>query len=400
MTNVDRWMLPAGVEELLPDKAAVAESLRRQILDLFATWGYELVIPPLIEFTDSLLIGMGRDVETQSFRLTDQLSGKPMAVRADITPQVARIDAHSLHRDAVSRLCYAGSVLHARPRTQLESRCPIQIGAELYGDASVAADIEVISLMLDMLEQVGATFDRLTLDLGHAAIFRHVSAVLEHANPGAGSDVHSELFETIQRKSGSELQAQVAALGVDATIADALLALPSLYGDKAMLDSARSKLAVFGDAVQHAIDELVDIAAVITERYPSVNIYFDLAEARGYEYHTGVVFAAYASGYGLALANGGRYDDIGQVFGRARPATGFNTDIKALIDRMLAEGTTTMPEAAQASAIAAPLDTDVALWQAISELRRKGNRVVQVSEQEAGAYTRKLVNAKGKWLVE
>ena len=400
MTNVDRWMLPEGVEELLPDKAAVAETLRRQILDLFASWGYELVIPPLIEFTDSLLIGMGRDVEMQSFRLTDQLSGKPMAVRADITPQVARIDAHSLHRDSINRLCYAGSVLHARPRTQLESRCPIQVGAELYGDASSAADIEVISLMLDMLEQVGATFDRLTLDLGHAAVFRDIAAAIRTANPALADEQLEALFDVIQRKSASELGEQVAALKVEPAIADALLALPTLCGDSAVLEQARSKLSVFGSAVQQAIAEMADIAAVIAERYPRVNIYFDLAETRGYQYHTGVVFAAYASGYGLALANGGRYDDIGQVFGRARPATGFNTDIKALIDRMLNDGAGVAADESRADAIAAPVDTDIALWQAISQLRRDGACVVQVGEQEAASYARRLVNDGGNWVVE
>ena len=341
MTTADRWILPDGIEELLPAQAERVESLRRQLLDVYHSWGYQLVIPPLLEFTESLLVGLGSDVNLQTFKVTDQLTGRTMGIRADITPQTARIDAHSLKQDGPVRLCYAGSVLHTRPKNLLASRSPIQLGAELYGDSSLAADIEVISLMLETLQQVG--IEQITLDLGHVGIYR---ALIDTA--GLGSDDEEALFDALQRKAGADITALTERIGA-VDCGHQLLALAGLNGGREVLARARNELAGAGSTVLAAIDQLEAVADCIRERMPAVNLYFDLGELRGFHYHTGLVFSALAPGYGQALANGGRYDHIGEVFGRARPATGFNTDLKALLKALPAAAS-----AAGSGAIFAP----------------------------------------------
>ena len=412
MTSADRWMLPEGVDELLPERAAIAEQARRSVLDLFKVWGYQLVIPPLIEFTDSLLIGTGQDVEVQSFRLTDQLSGKPMAVRADITPQTARIDAHSLNAQGVRRLCYAGSVLHTRPKTLMASRCPIQVGAELYGDQSIAADIEVVSLLLETLTVLEASFitngepgllDQLTLDLGHVAIDQAIKAALAEAMPDLDSDDTAAIFAAIQRKSQPDLNLLLADLAIDQDLMIILQQLPALCGGVDVLAQAKSLLGALGPQVNAAIDQLAQIAECIAARFPKVALYFDLAEIHGYEYHTGLVFAAYADGNGLALANGGRYDNIGQVFGAARSATGFNADLKALLaflQSRAGNGLVTQT----GDIIAAPntdnAADDASLWQAVSALRQAGEVVIFNGQQGAEPAGRQLVQRDGQWQVE
>ncbi|MAV76570.1 MAG: ATP phosphoribosyltransferase regulatory subunit [Actinobacteria bacterium TMED172] len=412
MTSADRWMLPEGVDELLPERAAIAEQARRSVLDLFKFWGYQLVIPPLIEFTDSLLIGTGQDVEVQSFRLTDQLSGKPMAVRADITPQTARIDAHSLNTQGVRRLCYAGSVLHTRPKTLMASRCPIQVGAELYGDQSIAADIEVVSLMLETLTVLEASFisngelgllDQLTIDLGHVAIDQAIKAALAEAMPDLDSDDTTALFAAIQRKSQPDLNLLLADLAIDQDLMMIFQQLPTLCGGVEVLAQAKSLLGALGLQVNAAIDQLTQIAECISARFPKVVLYFDLAEIHGYEYHTGLVFAAYADGNGLALANGGRYDNIGQVFGAARSATGFNADLKALLAFLQSRAGNGL-SAQAADIIAAPNTNnaadDASLWQAVSALRQAGEVVIFNGQQGAEPAGRQLVNRDGQWQVE
>ena len=412
MTSADRWMLPEGVDELLPERAAVAEQARRSVLDLFKFWGYQLVIPPLIEFTDSLLIGTGQDVEVQSFRLTDQLSGKPMAVRADIPPQTARIDAHSLNTQGVRRLCYAGSVLHTRPKTLMASRCPIQVGAELYGDQSIAADIEVVSLMLETLTALEASFiingepgllDQLTIDLGHVAIDQAIKAALAEAMPDLDSDDTSAIFTAIQRKSQPDLNLLLADLAIDQDLMIILQQLPTLCGGVDVLAQAKSLLGALGSQVNAAIDQLTQIAECISARFPKVAVYFDLAEIHGYEYHTGLVFAAYADGNGLALANGGRYDNIGQVFGATRSATGFNADLKALLAFLQSRACNGMVEQV-ADIIAAPntynAADDASLWRAVSTLRQAGEVVIFNGQQDSEPAGRQLVKRDGQWQVE
>jgi ATP phosphoribosyltransferase regulatory subunit len=385
MTSADRWQLPDGVEEVLPAQAAAAERLRRQLLDLYRSWGYQLVIPPLVEFTESLLIGLGADLDLLTFKVTDQLSGRTLGVRADMTPQVARIDAHSLAESGVTRLCYAGSVLHTRPQMPAGSRSPIQLGAELYGDNSLAADVEVIRLMLATLESAG--LDQITLDLGHVGVYRAVLAA-------AGLDAEREetVFDALQRKSLPDLEQALAGAGEASR--ELIVSLVGLHGDESVLDSARERFAERAPEALVAIDALQDVAADIRRQRPGVAIYFDLAELRGYHYHTGMVFAAYVPGHGQALANGGRYNDVGRFFGRARPATGFATDLKALMALLPRQ------EAGQ-GAISMPDSDDPALLVRVEELRAGGEVVINcLSSTPDPRCDRQLVEQDGNWVLQ
>ncbi|MEZ5493526.1 MAG: ATP phosphoribosyltransferase regulatory subunit [Pseudomonadales bacterium] len=379
MSIADRWLLPDGIEELLPAQAARAEQLRSQLLKLYRRWGYALVIPPLVEFTDSLLVSGTHDLDLQTCKVTDQLSGRLMGVRADITPQAARIDAHGYAREGATRLCYAGSVLHARPKTALASRSPIQIGCELYGASGVAADCEVIGLMLETARIAG--IQQVTLDLGHVNIVRGL------AEWAALNDEQTQvLFDILQRKASTELHAFVAEQVAHPAAAALLLALPNWKGDATVLARAA---AIAGDApaaVRAALQELTEIAACIQQRSPEVTLYFDLSELRGYHYHTGVVFALFVAGAGAAIANGGRYDNFGAAFGRARPASGFSADLKQLMQL----GTIEVPAT---SAIHATLDGSTAQWQAICDLRNAGECVIAATqgEKQDPVCTRELV---------
>ena len=386
MTKVDRWLLPDGVDELLPEQAGKVEALRRKLLDLYDSWGYELVVPSLLEFTESLLVGSGSDVDLQTFKLTDQLSGRAMGIRADITPQIARIDAHSLKRQGPSRLCYVGSVLHARPVTPMASRSPIQLGAELYGDSGLGSDIEVISLMLHTLTVSGVK--QITLDLGHVGIYR---SLVEDA--GIGQAAQNTLFDALQRKAPDDILAAVRGATENSAVADALLLLSQLNGDRRVLEQARHQFASAPAGVMSALDELDAVADAIVARMPDVELYFDLSELPGYHYHTGVVFAALAPGVGHPVANGGRYDHIGEAFGRARPATGFSTNLKALIRFF--------EQAERRGAILAPDTNDPDLWRHMSELRSCGERVITaLPGQPAEDVDRQLVLREGQWVIE
>ena len=324
MTAEDRWLLPEGIEEILPPAAGRMERLRRELLDLYESWGYELVTPPLIEFLDSLLTGTGNDLELQTFKLTDQLSGRMMGVRADMTPQVARIDAHLLKRAGPVRLCYMGTVLRTRADGFGGSRSPYQAGVELYGHRGHESDLEVLMLMLETLQTAG--IDAVHLDLGHVAVFRELvrQAGLDREREGL-------LFEALQRKALPEIRQQLAVWALPAPCEQALLALAELNGGPKVLDEADLRLAAAGEAVRDALAMLRRLVAALLRRWPELPIHIDLAELRGYRYHTGVLFAAYVPGQGQAVAQGGRYDEIGQVFGRARPATGFSTDLATLL---------------------------------------------------------------------
>ena len=312
-----RWLLPEHVEDVLPAEAAKIEALRRAILDLFASWGYELVMPPLLEYLDSLLTGTGHDLDLRTFKLVDQLSGKMMGVRADITPQVARIDAHLLNREAVTRLCYCGSVLHARPATLAATREPIQIGAEIYGHAGVKSDLEIQHLLARALEIAGVRGAR--IDIGHVAVFR---ALVRAAHIAA--EPEAELFEALQRKDVPALRTLTRKL--DAKTRAALLLLPELYGGAEVLEVAERRLPDL-PPLRKALATLRALA-----RACAIPASFDLAELRGYHYHSGVVFDAYCDGGNgpLLIARGGRYDEVGRAFGRPRPATGFSIGLREL----------------------------------------------------------------------
>ncbi len=385
MTTVGRWQLPDGVEELLPQQAAALESLRRRLLDLYRGWGYELVIPPLVEFTESLLVGLGADLDLLTFKLTDQLSGRTLGVRADITPQVARIDAHSLGREGVCRLCYAGSTLHTRATSLMASRSPIQVGAELYGDSSLAADLEIICLMLATLDRAG--LEGVTLDLGHVGVYGAVLAAAE-----LEPEREQRVFDALQRKSRPDLE--LALEGVPADRAGLIVDLLGLHGGEGVLGEARRLLSPRAPAALAAVDALEEVAGGLRRRLPALEIYFDLAELRGYHYHTGIVFAGYAPGHGRALANGGRYDDVGAVFGRARPATGFATDLKALLSAR-------PPAARESGAISRPDLEDPRLEQQVARLRDAGEIVIgDLSGSPDPRCDRVLVQRDGDWTVE
>ena len=310
-----RWLLPEYIEDILPAEAARIERLRRAILDLVAAARYELVMPPLIEYVDSLLTGTGHDLDVRTFKVVDQLSGRMMGLRADITPQVARIDSHLLNRKGVTRLCYCGSVLHTRPAGQSATREPIQIGAEVFGHAGVESDLEVQRLLCRALAL--ARVKKVRLDIGHVAVFR---AIVQAAKAGAA--LEAELFAALQKKDLPALRGLTK--GLDARSRAALLLLPELYGGAEVLALAEKKLPALAP-VKRALATLRALAKACP-----VPASFDLAELRGYHYHSGVVFDAYCEGVAGAVARGGRYDEVGKAFGRARPATGFSIDLRSL----------------------------------------------------------------------
>lgn len=358
----NRWLLPEGVDELLPGPALALEGLRRRVLDCYRSWGYDLVVPPVIEYLDSLLTGAGTDLELQTFKLTDQLSGRLMGVRADMTPQAARIDAHKLRHEHPVRLCYLGTVLHTRPERPGQSRNPMQVGAELYGHSGVEADVEIIDLMLETLYLAGAT--ELHLDLGHVGIFRSLAR-----EAGLDGDMEQRLFEALQRKAVSEIGELLEQLPADGS-REWIAALVELNGGVETLDHAGERLQGAGAEVQQALQRLWSLASTLERRHPEVTLHFDLAELAGYQFHTGVVFAAFVPGNGREVARGGRYDHIGRAFGRARPATGFSADLKVLLD-LAAEQP---PERSQG--ILAPWSDDAALQRRVRELRAAGERVL------------------------
>ena len=361
MKNVDRWLLPDGIDEVLPEQALVVEHLRRELLDLYHGWGYDFVIPPMVEFTESLLSGSGSDLDLMTFRVTDQISGRMMGIRADITPQTARMDAHSLRREGPNRLCYAGTVLHTRPRGPLESRTPISLGVELFGEATLSADIEVIELFLETLKSSGV--DNVHLDLGHVDIFRGILAVANLDN-----DQESQLFELLQRKATGELSDWIDVNVSDSALAGWLSVLPRLAGSAEVLTEAKQALVGAPASVLSAIDQLEKIVAVISAG--DVTVYLDLGELPGYHYHTGIVFAGYVQGYGKALGNGGRYDHVGEAFGRSRPATGFAFDLKSLVNLG-------QRDYGLVSGIFVPYTNDEQRHEQIILLRGQGNRVIQ-----------------------
>jgi ATP phosphoribosyltransferase regulatory subunit len=312
---VSKWLLPEYVEDILPAEAATIERLRRAILDLCARAGYELVMPPLMEYTDSLLTGTGHDLDVRTFKVVDQLSGRMMGLRADITPQVARIDAHLLNREGVTRLCYCGSVLHTRPRGPAATREPIQIGAEVFGQADVAGDVEIQRLLCSALSLARVRKPR--LDIGNVAVFR---ALVRAAKVGA--DLESALLEALQKKDLPSLRGLTR--GLDRSTQAALLLLPELYGEKDVLRTAEKRLPRIPD-LRRALRTMMTLADACP-----IPAGFDLADLRGYHYHSGVVFDAYCEGIAGPVGRGGRYDEVGRAFGRSRPATGFSIDLREL----------------------------------------------------------------------
>jgi ATP phosphoribosyltransferase regulatory subunit len=377
------WLLPENISDVLPSEARKIEELRRRLLDRFRAYGYEMVAPPLLEYIESLLSNGGNELNLRTFKLVDQVSGRTLGLRADITPQVARIDAHLLNREGVTRLCYAGPVLHTRPRGLHATREQIQIGAEIYGHAGLEADIEVQQLMLDALRLAGLT--RVRLDLCHggvlAALFARDAAAAARSEP---------LYEALASKDVPLINELTADLAADTRAV--LRALPNLYGNVAVLDEARRVLPALPE-ITRALDDL----ALLAGQANGAEITIDLADLRGYAYHTGATFSAYVDGVPNAVARGGRYDQIGQAFGRARPATGFSLDLRE-IARI-------SPVESRSTAILAPWRQDEALRQAVAALRDAGEIVIQAlpghdHALDEFACDRTLVERDGRWQVE
>jgi ATP phosphoribosyltransferase regulatory subunit len=380
------WLLPEYIEDILPAEAGRIERLRRQALDLFAVHGYQLVMPPLLEYVESLLTGTGYDLDLRTFKLVDQISGRMLGVRADITPQVARIDAHLLNRNGVTRLCYAGSVLHTLPSGMNRTREPLQIGAEIYGHRGIESDVEIQSLMLKVLEV--ARISDIYLDIGHVAIFR---SLVNRARPVPA--LESELFRAMQAKDVPGLRELARRL--DRVTREALITLPELYGGPEVLTLARRRLPDYPE-IRAALRSLKALSEQLRE-VARVRC-FDLAELRGYHYHSGVVFAAYAGGWANALALGGRYDEVGKAFGRARPATGFSMDLRELASAS--------PNGGPGSGVLAPYSPrNAQLQRRIAALRARGEVVIVDLPWHAGARAelgcdRRLVSRGGKWVIE
>ena len=378
-----RWVLPDHIQDALPSDAHQLETLRRWLLDAFRVRGYQLVMPPLLEYLDSLTTGAGRDLALRTFTLVDQLSGRTMGVRADMTPQVTRIDAHLLNRQGVSRLCYCGSVLHTLPSTLTATREPLQLGAELYGHAGIEADVEILRLLAEVLRLAEVPASR--IDIGHVGIF-HALAARAGLVPGR----EEELFGLLQAKDVPELRRVLADVAEPAR--SALLALPELYGGPEVLDEAAARLPQDAE-ITALLDELRQLAAALAD----LPVSFDLADLRGYHYHSGVVFAAYGADSPAALALGGRYDRVGKAFGRARPAVGFSLDLRELVWRL--------PTAtAMAGAVLAPLDADAALAEEVAVLRARGEIVVTALPGHHGTWNeagcdRQLVKRGDRWAV-
>jgi len=392
------WLLPENIADALPSEAHRVEQLRRQTLDLFRSWGYEQVIPPLIEHIESLLIGSGRELASRTAQMVDQSSGRILGVRADMTPQVARIDAHLLDAQGVTRLCYAGSTLHARPSGLFASREPLQIGAELYGHGGVGADLEIISLMVESL--VAAGVDRLRIDLSHMGI---VPALLSDAPEGwMGPGIEDEaIYALLLAKDKPAL-----ALLRDRapTPGCALYELADLYGPVSpgasaseVLERARRVLPS-REEVLEALDTLEQIVqAPVWARFPGLELSIDLADLRGYRYHTGVSFAAYVIGRADAVARGGRYDGIGSVFGRDRPATGFSMEMREIA--ALAESEP------PPGAILVPERVDPALDSEVRRLRAEGQIVIRrmPGDSPTPAWIicdRELALVDGRWVLQ
>ncbi|HUH89023.1 MAG TPA: ATP phosphoribosyltransferase regulatory subunit [Pusillimonas sp.] len=380
------WLLPESLADVLPAEARRIEELRRELLDLYRTYGFELVAPPLVEYLDSLLSEKGSDLSLRTCKLVDQLSGRTLGLRADITPQIARIDAHLLNRAGVTRLCYCGPVLHARPAGLLSDRELLQIGAELFGHAGVEADIEIIQLALESVQRAGVQGAR--LDLNHLGIVR---AIIDSDLAFAGSaDEVIQLLSAKDVPGIRELGARLPELRAETL--QALLALPSLYGGTEVLAHALQALPAL-PRIQQAVTDLETLVRAMPEYQFSI----DLADAgSGYGYHSGVMFSIYAQGWHDALVKGGRYDGIGRAFGRERPATGFSLDL-----RKLSAG---LPPAGRAKAIRAPWGTDPALMQSVRDLRRAGEIVVQLlpgesSDLDEFIVDRELVESEGSWQV-
>lgn len=365
--NQKVWFTPAGIEDLLPEQAKPLEIIRRQLLDGFDAAGYELVLPPIAEYTDSLLTGTANLLEKETCRFTDQETGKMMGVRADMTPQVARLVANRFpYQKGIIRLCYVGEVLRAHNNKAKGSRSPIQIGAELFGDSGVESDLEVIELMLESITQLG--LNKLNLSLGHVGI---VNELFMLAN--LSETQKTECVDILQRKAIPEYQVFVASLSLTKPLNDAFMQLIQLTGNASeVIEQAQMLLASISKPMAAHVTRLVDIVTLLKVSNPTVEIHLDLADLRGYSYHTGIIFSCYSLGKKLyPIARGGRYDRITQTFGDSKPATGFSTDLRSVMDLA------TVPVNNAQKKVFIPTVADTTLMKEVSRLKSEGYRVIK-----------------------
>ena len=389
MNQSDHWLLPDGVEDLLPPTAGKLEAAREILIRVFTSWGFDYVMPPKLEFIDSLLTGTGKDLDLQTIKVIDQLSGRLMGLPADITPQVARIDAHSLPSEGVNRFCYAGSVVRSRPEGFVGARVPIKAGAELFGDRSIEADFEIMSLMISSLHSLG--LDDIHVELGDVSVYR---TLIEQA--ALDSSVGDEIFGLIQKKARQALVQSTTAWVKDRDLADRINALPDLCGSANVLVDAKQIFA--GDSVVlSAVERLRALIDRLSSRFPTLTLSIDLSELRGFSYHTGVGFAAYHNGSGRLMARGGRYDNVGELFGRARPATGFDIELSSLLDQL--PSTETEPLVDVDTVDQPTKEIEAALWEKLAALRSEGYRVIE--GESVGKQALKRLQFDGsKWVLE
>lgn len=381
------------MDEMLPQQAHLREALRRRIYDLHLSWGYQPVHPPFVEYLESLLSSAGQDFDRQTFKIADPASGRMMGVRADMTPQVARIDAHQLSGSDVSRLFYLGTVIRAYGAGGA-SRSPLQLGAELFGHSGIESDTEIIQLMLAALDGVGIR--NVHLDLGHAGIFRSLVERLELSETD-----QSALFDLLQRKAESDIDQMAASLGIASPDKNLLCQLCSLNGDESVLARAESLLGEYGDSMRTTIEVLREIGRALAHVSGTTTVHYDLAELRGYQYHNGIVFAAYVPGSGTEIARGGRYDGIGEVFGQARPATGYSTDLKALMNLVASDGPSVAVRGILAPLNGSSAESNKKLQATINKLRASGEIViVQLGTDEVTMCDRILKEQGSEWLLE
>jgi ATP phosphoribosyltransferase regulatory subunit len=385
---MNRWLLPENIADVLPSEARKIEELRRILLDRFQCYGYELVMPPMLEYLDSLLTGSGQDLNLKTFKLVDQMSGRTLGLRADMTPQVARIDAHLLNRQGVTRLCYAGSILHTLAAAGSSSREQLQLGAEIYGHEGLEADLEIQTLLNDVLHlsEVG----EVTLDMSHAGL---LTAILGDYRPEG--EALEALYTSLQTKDLPGLRELLSDWPVD--IKEAILNLAVLSGQPQKVLTLAAQTLPNSPGVQEALKQLKSLCEAIAALKNAPNLNLDLSDLRGYQYHSGVMFAAYVAGLPGAIARGGRYDMVGKAFGRSRPATGFSLDIMTLARISKKDS--------RKKAILAPWSNDAALSKEIDQLRANGEVVIQLlpgHEQDGDEFRcdRELVNQKGAWVIK
>ena len=390
----NKWLLPEGIEEVRPPQAAQLDALCRRIIDQFAAWGYELVMPPLLEYLDTLFTGASEDLELQTFKVIDQLNGKLMGVRADTTPQVARIEVHNLKRNSASRLCYIGAVLRTLPGRPGGARSLLQAGAELYGHKGVESDAEILALMLSTLQLAGLR--DVHVDIGHVGIMQGLLGPMQ-LDPGR----EALLSGCVQRKAADELKTLLREWSLDNVGGKALLSLMELEGDAGILDEARGILSPCAGELCRYVDELEQIAELAARQLDNTPLYFDVTEFQGYHYHTGMTFVAYAPGESEGVAFGGRYDNVCEAFGRTRPATGFSADALKLFELAPQANTRKKAICAPDAGSGSP-----GLYELVAQLRAQGETVIYLlpgDEPPAGLRDahcdREIVLQRGRWQV-